>query len=376
MLHAVKRLCKEAAKPIPRLPSSPAHQTGCRYGPQTQKSIQFSKWWSSEHTQDERPFCGSSLNAPSIETCYDMSFRSLKEAYNARGVQNRRRADSTCKSQTHFYTSREYPFEANFLDTSLIDLDLTNAFKLEREYRNRVRRWEELLGPNDVKTLQAIMILAYCYAVGGNYEPAKCLYKRLVLASVFVYGQEHAVTLCMLRNLSALLQLRGDYYEAAAILTRVLGSCEKSSKSDLKETSEPVRADAYPDTIEVQQALAISYDSLGRFREAEQLYRKVLGQQTKLFDKGDPQLLETARCLDLNLRMQRKAPPKIQTYDEVFFRKANTFPKAKKSRTLPFPDLSLCQFGDQKCFTGTEKAKRQQRSQVYWASTGKRTYSV
>ena len=368
LLHAVQYLHAAAVNRSAVSLSLSQSTVHLRGSTRSFKPCEFSKCRFTEHASNSQSTLNISRDTSTLPKCHRPQSQGFETAGFSEETHKRQR---TCP-----YNSGSCSFEAIWFSRSLVDIDQTNAFKLEREYQHSVRWCEETSGPNDAKTLQAIVVLAYSYTVSGNYEAAKCLYRRLALASATVYGECHPATLMILRNLSALYQFQGNYREAASTLLQLLKFCEESSKASLTKSWRTMSSEVCPDVLEIQEALAINYDSMGQFADAEKLYLKVLAQQTRLYGKDNLQTLNTSKRLDRNLQLQKKVPPRVKTYDEVFFRRASTYPRTKESRTLPFPDLSLWTFGEQHCSAGTENAKRQQRNQLYWASTRKRTYSI
>ena len=184
----------------------------------------------------------------------------------------------------------------------------------------------------------------------------------------------------MLYNLSALHRFQGNYYEAGLVLEQLLSSCEVSKFEDRgmegNQIPGPNLVNECPDTTEVRFALADTYDSLGRFVEAQKLFNTILLERRKLLGEDHPSTLETVRRLKINAQLQGNKPQRVRQGDKVLFKQAKTFPIARNSKRLPVPYLVLWCCMHEKWYRKIDRTGIQEEDLNFDMAGRERAYSI
>ncbi len=78
-------------------------------------------------------------------------------------------------------------------------------------YQRIIAIYEQVFGPQHIKTAQSLLNLVYAYIVQGKYEVAEPLLQRSSDIYEQVLGPEHPETQTMRENYNALLKKLGKF---------------------------------------------------------------------------------------------------------------------------------------------------------------------
>jgi len=164
----------------------------------------------------------------------------------------------------------------------------------ELKLREVVELKAELLGRDNLETLQATDSLALCLRRAAKFDAAEELARKTCLEKEKLLGEVHVETLKTAQLLAALLGDRGSHQLAEernrqiwTARVRILGFNQ-------------------PETLESAAMLALSLWELGRYTEAETLARDVLAGREKMFGEDNPDTLDIAGTLGIILEVQGK----------------------------------------------------------------------
>jgi serine/threonine protein kinase/Tfp pilus assembly protein PilF len=124
-----------------------------------------------------------------------------------------------------------------------------------------------VLGPEHPQTLLSAHNLGWVYILEGRYGLAEPLVTQTLEIRRRVLGPDHSLTLSTLGNLAYLYQRQGNYPKAESIASQVLAIDRRLANES--------------DTAAAAVDLALAYESLGKFTEAEPLAREAFTSDQK-----------------------------------------------------------------------------------------------
>jgi Flp pilus assembly protein TadD len=176
--------------------------------------------------------------------------------------------------------------ENNVESASLVPvLGLLGGFFLERYVRLNVaepffRRAllisEQVFGNNHSNTFESINNLAVLLSEQGNNPNAEPLFRRALAISEQIFGSVHHATAASLCNLASILNDQGNNVVAESLYRRAL------------TVDEQVWGSNHPETTKSLQGLAFLLSGRGDYEAAESLYRRVLTIREQLLGSYHP----------------------------------------------------------------------------------------
>jgi len=163
------------------------------------------------------------------------------------------------------------------------------AEKLQRE---AVELRTELLGDENVDTLQSMGNLAFTYRAQGRREEAESTFQRVMEGIVRLLGEEDPLSLTCMGNLASVYQDRGEWSKAEALESSVVNARKKT------------QGEEHPDTLVAMGNLASTLWNLNRLQEAEQLERRVMEVTVKVRGAEHPLTLTAMGNLASTYRIQ------------------------------------------------------------------------
>ena len=157
---------------------------------------------------------------------------------------------------------------------------------------------ENVLGQDNPRTIDSVIILALVLQYQGKYDEAEKLNRRALEGSEKELGVQHPDTLTSVANLASVLQYQGKYDEAEKLGQRALEGREKELGVQ------------HPDTLTSVANLASVLQYQGKYDEAEKLNRRALEGCEKKLGIQHPDTLISVSNLASVLQKQGK-------YDEV-----------------------------------------------------------
>jgi tetratricopeptide (TPR) repeat protein len=134
---------------------------------------------------------------------------------------------------------------------------------------------EQRLGVDHSDTARSLNHLAALYNDQGKYEQAEPLYTRaLAIQEKLESGDRGTVT--TLNNLASFYRERGRYEQAMSLYQRALAIQKQRLGTELPHIVATLDTHAILDTATILDNLALLYDDVGAYGEAEQLYQQSL----------------------------------------------------------------------------------------------------
>ncbi|KAK0627900.1 hypothetical protein B0T14DRAFT_451216 [Immersiella caudata] len=150
----------------------------------------------------------------------------------------------------------------------------------------------ELLGNENVDTLQSMGNLAFTYHSQGRLEKAESMFQDVAEGTVRLLGEEDPLSLTCMGNLASVYQAQGKWREAEALETRVVNGREKTLGEE------------HPDTLVAMGNLASTLWNLNRLQETERLERRVMEVTVKVRGGEHPLALTAMGNLASTYRSQ------------------------------------------------------------------------
>jgi eukaryotic-like serine/threonine-protein kinase len=191
------------------------------------------------------------LNLGLYARAHDLAKRALDARQNLLGPDDPKTLESM--TQLGFILDREGHY--------------ADAEKLEREALARERK---ILGPEDLLTLETMDHLAVTLEDDGHYDEAENLARQVIQVDTRKLGPESSQTLLAVNHLGRALWFESRYAEAEQQYRRLL------------DVDRRVLGPDHPQTLSAMNSLAVSVELQGRIEEAEQLYRDVLAGQQRV----------------------------------------------------------------------------------------------
>lgn len=290
--------------------------------------------------------CLQTLSAPALEQAVP-----VEKALNERVIQLLRlhhfeEAKETAQKAVETFTAtfgRRYAGTA----TSLLNLGICHS--LLREFAEAEPRMleaveirEQLYGPKDIHTLEALSELADLYERGGSYAKAELVLKR-VLAVQDLWGPKNVMRARTLQRLGVVYTGLGRYEEAETLLKQVRETNEAAfgekfignarciqDQARLKQAMEKyveaevlyrralgmiekARGPTHPDTGFYLNNLGTLFSAMGDYEKAQPLYQRAIDNLTKAYGPKDPDVQICLRNLAAAQAAARQLPrPKSQ----------------------------------------------------------------
>ena len=168
--------------------------------------------------------------------------------------------------------------------------------------------YSDLRHKEDLDFLGAQIHLATCYREIGNLDEASHLLKTTSAALSRLLGEDHPQTLCALRDLSIVYQLRGLFTETAALQERLLATARNRLGED----------DHF--TLTIMNNLGTVYDYQGRFPEAVALHEKVLISKQRVLGNDHLSTLNSMACLANTYFQLGNLTQAVELYKKVLIR--------------------------------------------------------
>jgi serine/threonine protein kinase len=191
------------------------------------------------------------LNLGLYARAHDLAKRALDARQNLLGPDDPKTLESM--TQLGFILDREGHY--------------ADAEKLERDALARERK---ILGPEDLLTLETMDHLAVTLEDDGHYDEAENLARQVIQVDTRKLGPESSQTLLAVNHLGRALWFESRYAEAEQQYRRLL------------DVDRRVLGPDHPQTLSAMNSLAVSVELQGRIEEAEQLYRDVLAGQQRV----------------------------------------------------------------------------------------------
>jgi serine/threonine protein kinase len=191
------------------------------------------------------------LNLGLYARAHDLAKRALDARQNLLGPDDPKTLESM--TQLGFILDREGHY--------------ADAEKLERDALARERK---ILGPEDLLTLETMDHLAVTLEDDGHYDEAENLARQVIQVDTRKLGPESSQTLLAVNHLGRALWFESRYAEAEQQYRRLL------------DVDRRVLGPDHPQTLSAMNSLAVSVELQGRIEEAEQLYRNVLAGQQRV----------------------------------------------------------------------------------------------
>ena len=162
---------------------------------------------------------------------------------------------------------------------------------LQRSADTRLR----LLGPKYPETLQSMSDLAATLDDEGHYAEAEKLQRETLDMRRRLLGPNHLDTLASMTELGAILRQEGRYTEAEKLQREVL------------DTSRYILGPNHPDTLRAMDHLATTLTELGQYAEAEKLRRETLDLYRQVLGPDHPSTLLSLSNLAATLEHEGNA---------------------------------------------------------------------
>ena len=148
--------------------------------------------------------------------------------------------------------------------------------------------------PCEIETLGAIFKIDEFMQRAGRWTELYKIRTFLFRMAGTLLGKEHPDTLTSMDNLAGVLSDQGKYGQAEEMYRQVLG------------LSETVLGKEYPDTLTSMDNLAGVLSDQGKYGQAEEMYRRVLGLSETVLGKEHPDILTSMNNLATVLSDQGK----------------------------------------------------------------------
>ena len=172
--------------------------------------------------------------------------------------------------------------------------------------RKALRASEQVLGPEDKRTLRSVHYLGLVLHNQGRLDTAEELHLRAANGAQSILGENHPTTLLYRRNLARVIDDQGRYKEAEDILRQALAITEEIEEA----------YSLY--TLEVMHCLGKSLSFQGKYNEAEGIIQRVVEEYKNLVAENNLGLLYSMRLLGSILFRQGKYERAEAVYRQVF----------------------------------------------------------
>ncbi len=139
-----------------------------------------------------------------------------------------------------------------------------------------------------------------------DYETAAAAYAQVAEARERIYGDTHSGTLTAWANLAVAYEALGRYSDAEPIYLRVLEVEERMGGKD------------NPDRLPTAHNLAFLYESMGRYEEAEELFIDTLERCQRVFGPVHPGTLTCVQSLSSLYRSTDRLGLAVETLEKAY----------------------------------------------------------
>jgi CHAT domain-containing protein/tetratricopeptide (TPR) repeat protein len=141
------------------------------------------------------------------------------------------------------------------------------------------------LGPDDPRTVAALMVLSNAIYSSGDFARADPLMPVAVAQAEKAFGRDDPATLIALNNFGVLRLQQGRFGEAEELLQRALTARERVLGADHEET------------LDTLLALGLLYQGQQRFDEAEPVLQRLLDGRTRIKGAQHPETVMAVNAL-------------------------------------------------------------------------------
>lgn len=153
-----------------------------------------------------------------------------------------------------------------------------------------VRR--ELLGSDDLETIDAWIVLTFAYLLLGQWDEAECSAEQQVQRCSHILGVKHPNTLTATGQLALAKWYQGRWREAELSSLKLLDIARDTFGAE------------HPDTLIIMSNLAATYDNQGRWDEAEQLNSQIHKIRCRILGAEHPDTLTSMNNLAVTYENQ------------------------------------------------------------------------
>jgi tetratricopeptide (TPR) repeat protein len=165
---------------------------------------------------------------------------------------------------------------------------------------------QELFGPDDPRTLEALVCWGGYLTQAGRWSEALVVEEQVLADSERVLGPDDPDTSTARSNLAEGLRAAGRVEEAAALDRRVLADSERVLGVD------------HPDTLTSRSNLAADYRLAGQFDKAVELDEQVLRDRERVLGSTHPATLRSGNNLAAGLRLAGRLRDAVALDERVF----------------------------------------------------------
>ena len=232
--------------------------------------------------------------------------------------------------QSDHQKSAESLLDDNRNDIEITETELSRTITAKstassiKEAEIKLRKNEQKKGYVHEQTLLSLIILAQTYESQSSFFPAELLYKRAFVAILDseTHGPWHTDTAKLLEPLSEVEIEQGKFLEAAGNLMYLL------------EFQKKMYGETHLNTTRTMARIAVLYDKLQRWEDAEKLYRSVLKAREQ---KGQGETVETLNvmenlALSYLLRGRKTVARSVSMYTTVMNIRKRQFDRYRRER--------------------------------------------
>ena len=139
----------------------------------------------------------------------------------------------------------------------------------------------QVLGPNNLETLNSMNKLANTLADEGKFTEAQSLYRETLAVRRRILGPEHPDTLVVMNDLATTFDEQGHYADAEKLEKEIIGIQRR------------VLGPEHPKTLTVMSNLALVLKGEGHYEEAQKLNRDTLDSRRRILGTDHPDTLRS-----------------------------------------------------------------------------------
>jgi serine/threonine protein kinase/Flp pilus assembly protein TadD len=219
--------------------------------------------------------------------------------------------------------------EAEIRNTLAITYDLLGEHAQAEVHAARARElFVRVLGPDDIRSVNATNNLANALKGQGKFDEARKLFEEVLQVARRAFGPDDPATLGALNNLANTLGDLGRWDDARSLHEEAL------------EARRRVRGAKHPDTLQSMNNLAVALRNLRHYDEARKLQEETLQLQRTVFGEEDPETLGSMHNLALVLSLQGDVDGAIKLYEQVLDAQGRVLPAGHPARLNVIYDLA------------------------------------
>ncbi|KAH6613149.1 hypothetical protein C7974DRAFT_368938 [Boeremia exigua] len=175
----------------------------------------------------------------------------------------------------------------------------------EAVLRQAVEIGAEMLGPEDIRTLNSISALADFMEQIGRLTEAEAMHRETLATEKAILGLEHANTLSSMSSLADVLDSQGKDIEAEELYRETIALKKK------------VLGPEHPDTLVTTNNLAVLLQDQGLYKEAEELYKETMALRKRALGLKHPETLTSMQNLAYLLHLRGRYHEAEELYRET-----------------------------------------------------------